>query len=115
MSDREQQYQNQIKELEQQIRLLKEQVDFLTRKLYGTKSEKTSALEIEGQMSLFNEAETCADPKAQEPDLVAAEKHLRKRKYTGQREKLIKDIPRSKVLHTIDERGKVRRHHGKSR
>ena len=31
------------------------------------------------------------------------EKHLRKRKYTGQREKLIKDIPRSKVLHTIDE------------
>lgn len=41
MSDRELQYQNQITELEQQIRLLKEQVDFLTRKLYGTKSEKT--------------------------------------------------------------------------
>ncbi len=34
---------------------------------------------------------------------MAAEKHLRKRKYAGQREKLIKDIPRSKVLHTIDE------------
>lgn len=51
-SGTEQQYKNQIKELEQQIRLLKEQVDFLTRKLYGTKSEKTSALEIEGQMSL---------------------------------------------------------------
>ena len=33
MSDRELQYQNQITELEQQIRLLKEQVDFLTRKL----------------------------------------------------------------------------------
>ena len=44
-----------FKELEQQVRLLKEQVDFLTRKLYGTKSEKTSTLEIEGQMSLFNE------------------------------------------------------------
>ena len=50
MSDRELQYQNQITELEQQIRLLKEQVDFLTRKLYGTKSEKTSVLDIEGQM-----------------------------------------------------------------
>lgn len=37
------------------------------------------------------------------PDLVEVEKHLRKRKYAGQREKLIKDIPRSKVLHTIDE------------
>ena len=107
MPDIEQEYKKQIQELEQQILLLKEQVDFLTRKLYGTKSEKTSALETEGQMSLFNEIETCADPKAQEPDLVVVEKHLRKRKYTGQREKLIKDIPRSKVLHTIDEREQI--------
>ena len=107
MPDIGQEYKKQIKELEQQVRLLKEQVDFLTRKLYGTKSEKTSALETEGQMSLFNEIETCADPKAQEPDPVSVEKHLRKRKYTGQREKLIKDIPRSKVLHTIDEREQI--------
>ena len=103
MQDTEQEYQKQIKELEQQVRLLREQVDFLTRKLYGIKSEKTSALEIEGQMSLFNEMESCAEPDAHEPDLVEVEKHLRKRKYAGQREKLIKDIPRSKVLHTIDE------------
>ena len=40
MSATEQEYKDHIKELEQQIRLLKEQVDFLTRKLYGTKSEK---------------------------------------------------------------------------
>ena len=49
-------------------------------------------------MSLFNEMESCAEPDAHEPDLVEVEKHLRKRKYAGQREKLIKDIPRSKVL-----------------
>lgn len=55
MSATEQEYKNHIKELEQQVRLLKEQVDFLTRKLYGTKSEKTSTLEIEGQMSLFKD------------------------------------------------------------
>ncbi len=103
MSNREQQYQNQIKELEQQIRLLKEQVHFLTRKLYGTKSEKTSALEIEGQMSLFNETECFADPKAPEPKMVEVEKHLRQRKYVGQREELTRDLPHSKVLHTIDE------------
>ena len=107
MPDTEQEYKKQIKELEQQVRLLREQVDFLTRKLYGTKSEKTSALEIEGQMSLFDEIESCADPDAHEPDLVEVEKHLRKRKYAGQREKLIKDIPRSKVLHTIDEREQI--------
>ena len=103
MSATEQEYKDHIKELEQQIRLLKEQVDFLTRKLYGTKSEKTSTLEIEGQMSLFNEIEACAHPDAHEPDLVEVEKHLRKRKYAGQREELVKNLPHSKVLHTIDE------------
>ena len=66
MPDTEQEYKKQIKELEQQV-------DFLTRKLYGTQSEKTSALEIEGQMSLFNEMESCADPDAHEPDLVEVE------------------------------------------
>ena len=103
MPNKEQEYKDHIKELEQQIRLLKEQVDFLTRKLYGTKSEKTSTLEIEGQMSLFNEIETCADPDAHEPDLVEVEKHLRKRKYAGQREELVKNLPHSRVLHTLDE------------
>lgn len=107
MSGTEQEYKDHIKELEQQILLLKEQVDFLTRKLYGTKSEKTSALQIEGQMSLFNEVESCADPNAQEPDLVEVENHLRKKKYAGQREELVKSIPHSKVLHTIDDSEKI--------
>ena len=107
MPNKEQEYKEHIKELEQQIRLLKEQVDFLTRKLYGTKSEKTSTLEIEGQMSLFNEIESSADPDAPEPDLVEVEKHLRKRKYAGQREELVKNFPHSKVLHTMDEREQI--------
>ena len=48
MPNKEQEYKEHIKELEKQIRLLKEQVDFLTRELYGTKSEQISTLEIEG-------------------------------------------------------------------
>ena len=103
MKTAEQEYKDHIKDLEQQILLLKEQVDFLTRKLYGTRSEKTSSLSIEGQMSLFDEIENNADSDAKEPDLVAVEKHLRKKKYTGQKEALVKNIPHSKVLHTIDE------------
>ncbi len=75
--------------------------------LNGTKSEKTSALDIDGQMSLFNETEYFADPNAKEPKLVEVEKHLRKRKYVGQREELIKGLPHSKVLHTIDESEQV--------
>ena len=103
MKTAEREYKDHIKDLEQQILLLKEQVDFLTRKLYGTKSEKTSSLSIEGQMSLFDEIENNADPDAKEPDLVAVEKYLRKKKYAGQKEDLVKNIPHNKVLHTIDE------------
>ena len=104
MSEIEQEYKDHIRDLEQQILLLKEQVDFLTRKLYGTKSEKTSSLQIEGQMSLFNEAESCTDPDASELDLVEVEEHLRKRKYTGQREKLTGSLPHSKVLRSEERR-----------
>ena len=98
MPSTEQEYKDHIRELEQQVRLLKEQVDFLTRKLYGTRSEKTSVLLIEGQMSLFDEIENNADPNAAEPSLIEVEKHLRKRKYAGQKAELIKDLPR--IFHT---------------
>ena len=57
MKAKEQEYKDYIKELEDQIQLLKELVDFLTCKLYGSKSEKTSSLSLEGQMSLFDEIE----------------------------------------------------------
>lgn len=39
----------------------KEQVDYLTKKLFGTSSEKGIS-EIPGQMNLFNEAEAVQDP-----------------------------------------------------
>lgn len=107
MASTEQAYKDQIKDLEQQILLLKEQVDFLPRKLYGTKSEKTSLLQIEGQMSLFNEIETNADPNAPEPQLIEVEKHLRKKKYSGQKEELLKNLPHHKVLHIIDESERI--------
>ena len=46
MSATEQEYKNHIKELEQQVRLLKEQVDFLTRKLYVFFFKQKTAYEI---------------------------------------------------------------------
>lgn len=51
--------------------------------------------------------QSCADPDSPEPDLVEVEKHLRKRKYAGQREELVKNIPHSKVLHTMDENEQI--------
>ena len=58
-------------------------------------------------MSLFDEIESCAVPDSPEPDLVEVERHLRKRKYAGQRGELVKNIPHSKVLHTMDEREQI--------
>lgn len=103
MNTTEKEYQDHIQSLENEIQLLKEQVDFLTRKLYGTKSEKTSVLQIEGQMSLFDEIESCADPAAKEPTLIEVETHMRKRKYAGQKAEMLKDIPHKKVVHALSQ------------
>jgi hypothetical protein len=59
---------NRIFELEQENKRLHDTVEYLTRKLFGKSSEKTSTLNL-GQMSIFDEVEIEADPKAPEPDL----------------------------------------------
>jgi transposase len=46
---------NRIQELEQENKNLHETVEFLTRKLFGRSSEKTSV--ITGQISIFDEVE----------------------------------------------------------
>ena len=56
---------NRLTELEKENFLLQEKAVFLTCKFYGRSTEQTSSLEIEGQMSFFDEAENQADPKAQ--------------------------------------------------
>jgi len=63
---------------------------------------QTSSLGLEGQMSLFEEAETSSDPKAAEPDLKDVASYLR-HKHKGQKEELLKDPPHEKKLCTIAE------------
>ena len=93
---------NRISQLEQENLLLKEKVDFLTRKLFGRSTEQTSSLGIEGQMSLFDEAEVSAALDAVEPDMNEVASYRRK-KFKGQREELLKDIPHEKKLCTLSE------------
>lgn len=90
-----------IDELELENKKLHETVEYLTRKLFGRSTEKTSSLSL-GQMSLFDEAETEADPMAPEPDLKEVQSYRRK-KFKGQRMELLKDIPHDKRLCTLDE------------
>lgn len=92
---------NRISELEQENKRLHDTVDYLTRKLFGSSSEKTAALS-KGQLSLFDEAEIEADPNAPEPDLKQVESYRRK-KFKGQRAELLKDLPRIKRLCTLVE------------
>ena len=91
-----------INELEKENLLLQEKVAFLTRKLYGRSSEQTSSLGIEGQMSLFDEAETCASPEAAEPQMKDVASY-RRRRFPGQTEEKLKDIPHEKKLWTLAE------------
>ena len=58
---------------------LKEEVELLRKKLFGTSSEKRSA-DLPGQLNLFNEAEMEQDPAAAEAEEMAALLPEKKRK-----------------------------------
>lgn len=80
----------------------KEQVDYLTKKLFGSSSEK-GACDIPGQMNLFNEAESEMDPAAETSDQFAAtekteeaEKPDRKKRPTN--EERFRGIPVKRVM-----------------
>lgn len=90
-----------ISDLEIENHKLHETVEYLTRKLYGRSSEKTSAI-VDGQLSFFDEVESHADEAADEPDLKQVQSYRRK-KYKGQRAEPLKDLPRIKRLCALAE------------
>lgn len=82
-------------------KVLQEQIDFLTRKLFGKSSEKRSN-DIEGQLNLFNEAEAGqTDPDPSEEEFITVEKHTRKKKSTN--EDKFGHLPVEEVLLDVDE------------
>lgn len=91
---------NRIAQLEQENKTLHETVEFLTHKLFGRSSEKTSV--IVGQINLFNEAEIESKSSAPEPNLQEVSNYRRK-KFKGQRAELIKDIPHDTVICGLEE------------
>ena len=83
-----------------QIAVLNEQIAYLTRKLFGSSSEKRD--DIEGQLSLFDEAESLASDNTEISKLETTVKaHTRKSKKLLA-EKL-KGIPVEQVIHDIPE------------
>ncbi len=60
--------------------VLNEKVDYLTKKLFGTSSEKSK--NVEGQLSLFNEAEQEASPAGEQAQEAIVKGHARRAKST---------------------------------
>ena len=84
---------------------LQEQIDFLTKKLFGKSSEKRND-DFDGQIYLFNEAEV--EQKAPDPseeEFVTVEKHNRKKKITMAQK--FANIPTQKVYLDVDEDKRV--------
>ena len=91
-----------IAQLELENKNLHETVAYLTKKLYGKSSESSKTLGIEGQLSLFDEAEVTADPKVVEPALKVIEKVIVK-KYKGQRKDKLDKLPHHKVVFKLSD------------
>ena len=99
-----------IEEMSLNSKLLREQIDYLNRKLFSPKSEKTTALT--GQIVIgevfeygqFDEAETEADLEiADEEDLIL--KKASKKGYS--REKALINLPREEKLYTLTDEDRV--------
>lgn len=81
---------NTIKDLQNQVSNLTEMVLLLRKEKFGPSSEKTKT-QVEGQLSLFNEAEIEANQNAEEPLIIRKGCVYNKNKKTS-REELLKDI-----------------------
>ena len=74
---------------------LKEEVDLLRKKLFGSSSEKRS-MDVPGQLNLFNEAELEQNPTIAEPEALESllpEKETKKRKSRATNAERFKGIP----------------------
>lgn len=85
-----------INGLQNQISNLTEMIALLRKEKFGSSSEKTPK-QVEGQISLFNEAEIEADESAPEPVKKTVHGYLRNAAKTN-REELIKDLPVREIL-----------------
>lgn len=91
------QLQNTIKDLQNQVKNLNEMVLLLRKEKFGSSSERTPKRNIDGQISLFNEAELEADASVPEPIHHEVKGYSRTDQRT-KREELIKDLPIREII-----------------
>ena len=91
---------NTIIDLQNQVNNLTEMVMLLRKDKFAPSSEKTPK-QVNGQLSLFNEAELEADTSVSEPIKKTVKGYVRTNSRT-KREELIKDLPVREVLCETD-------------
>lgn len=85
-------------QLEQQVKLLMEQIRLGRHRGFGASTEKS----VYDQLSLFNEAEASVGAKEPEPELIEVEKHYRKAKRSVG-DLLPKDLPVEVIEYELTE------------
>ena len=96
-----------LKESNEQNEALHQQVEYLTKKLFGTSSEKRSH-ESEGQISLFDEVEQEANPEIPEPECEdVSEDTPRKRKSRSKKAEMIRGIRVEEVIEPLPEEERI--------
>ena len=87
---------NTIKDLQNQVNNLTEMILILRKEKFGPSSEKTPK-QVDGQLSLFNEAELEADATIPEPIKKEVRGYVRT-DSKKKREEIIKDLPVREIL-----------------
>lgn len=95
---------NRVKELEDKLNLLLEQISLAKHKEFGKSSEQN--VEVHDNIdNIFNEVEDIAKPEVPEPEME--EITYKRKKYKGQRENQFKNLPIEIIEYEILEEDKI--------
>ncbi len=97
---------NLLKESKEREDALREQIEYLTKKLFGTSSEKRIH-ESDGQLSLFDEVEQEADLSIPEPELPITDTEPIKRRARSKKADMIRGIRIEEVIEPLSEAEKI--------
>ncbi len=93
--------QDQIHTLNENFENLVEQLRIANQNRFGRRSEKLDV--IDGQLSLFDEAEALSDPEVPEPEAEEVVKSYKRKRPKGKREEGLKGFPVKTIPHNVTE------------
>lgn len=93
--------QEQLQELNEKFDRLSEQFRIAMEQRFGRHSEKLDV--IDGQLSLFNEAEEAQNPETEEPQAEEVVQAYTRKKAKGKRDADLSGLPEEEIVHDVPE------------